>query len=172
MVIIVAAVARNGVIGKDGKLPWHIPEDLAHFKDITLGKVVIMGRKTYESIGTALSNRINVVITRNLDYSAENCIVVHSFKDALELFSNEELFVIGGEEIFKEAILVADKMYITHINEDFEGDVASEFPGSVENIRFTGTSYVSTMHNHEQPCAIDITVTNSYGYLRRMLSLF
>ena len=123
MVIIVAAVARNGVIGKDGKLPWHIPEDLAHFKDITLGKVVIMGRKTYESIGTALSNRINVVITRNLDYSAENCIVVHSFKDALELFSNEELFVIGGEEIFKEAILVADKMYITHINEDFEGDV-------------------------------------------------
>lgn len=129
-VTIVAAIARNGVIGKDGKLPWHFPEDMKHFRSLTTGHVVIMGRKTWDSIGRKpLPNRINVVITSTPKEIATKDIDVLAGSDigsaAIEFFkgTNKEIFIIGGASIYKEALPIADRMVITHINGEYEGDV-------------------------------------------------
>ena len=120
---LLVAASENNVIGKDNKLIWHISHDLKRFKMLTMGHHIIMGRKTHESIGKALPGRINVVITRNKNYKAEGCVVVHSIEEAL-LKSGEdnEVFVIGGEEIFKETLPVADRIYYTRVHEKFDGD--------------------------------------------------
>lgn len=128
MISIIAAVARGGVIGSGNQMPWHISEDLKRFKAITLGHPVVMGRKTFESLGRALPGRTNVVITRNSDYKAEGCTVVGSLEDALALFGPaEEVFVIGGGEIYRQAMEVADRLYLTLVDAHFEGD--THFPG-------------------------------------------
>ena len=126
---IMVAVAANGIIGSDNGLPWHLPEDLRHFKHVTLGKPIVMGRKTFESIGRALPGRTNIVISRNAEFVAEGVTVVVSLNAALELAGEvalqdgaEELVVIGGAEIYGLAVPGADRLYITEVHARVEGD--------------------------------------------------
>ena len=123
IISLIAAVGKNNVIGADNKLPWKLSADLKRFRQITSGKPVIMGRKTFESIGRPLPNRINIIITRDKYYKADSCIVVHSAEEALNAAKeNEEIMVIGGEQIFKEFLPKAGRMYLTIIDKKFEGD--------------------------------------------------
>ena len=121
----IVAVSTNGVIGKDNDLIWRLSSDLKYFKKITTGHHIIMGRKNYESIGRPLPNRTSVIITRNKDYKAEGCIVVHSLEDALDVArkNNEtEACIIGGGEVYKISMPLTDKIYLTEVHENFEGD--------------------------------------------------
>jgi len=120
-VAIIAAVSLNGVIGKEGKIPWKIPSDLKRFKKITMGHPVLMGRKTYRSIGKPLPGRMNIVLTRNRDCSLEGCVVVHSFDEAfVACDKNETLFVIGGGEVYREALKYASEFHFTRVNKVIE----------------------------------------------------
>lgn len=120
---MIVAHADNRIIGKNNDMPWHLPADLAYFKKATLGKPIIMGRKTYESIGRPLPGRKNIVITRDSNYQAQGIDVVHSVADALALVSDvEEAMVIGGGAIYQHCLPEAQRLYITHINADIEGD--------------------------------------------------
>ena len=120
---LIAAVARNGAIGKDNALLWRLPEDLKFFKRTTLGCPVLMGRKTFESIGRALPGRRNVVITRNADWSHEGVDVAHSLDEALALVAQApKVFVIGGGELYIQALPLADELVLTEVDADFEGD--------------------------------------------------
>lgn len=134
---LIAAISENNVIGKDNSLPWHIPEDLKRFKEITSGHPVIMGRKTYESIGRLLPNRVNIIITRDKDYKVEGAVVVHTLDEAIaeasaphpdllpqeEKEEVEEVFILGGGQIFEQAMDIADKLYLTIVHTEIEGDV-------------------------------------------------
>jgi dihydrofolate reductase len=120
---LIVAVAENGVIGKDNRLPWHLPEDLRYFKQVTLGKPVVMGRKTFESIGRPLPGRSNIVVTGDPDWRAEGVLVAHSLEEALTLASGEEVFVIGGARLFAEALPRAQRLYLTEIHRAYQGDV-------------------------------------------------
>ena len=123
LVTLIAAASENNVIGKDNKLIWHLSDDLKHFKELTKGHFVIMGRKTFESMPKALPNRTNVVITRKLDYKAENAIVVNSMEQALKHAENDsQPFIIGGGEIYKLAIEDADRIELTRVHTSIEGD--------------------------------------------------
>ena len=124
---IIVARADNRVIGRDNQLIWKMPNDLKFFKEKTSGHFVIMGRKSYESLGKPLPNRLNIVITRNTSYAVEGALVVHSLQEALKLAENQkqkEVFILGGGEIYKQAFEkeLVDKMYITEIKDSFEGD--------------------------------------------------
>ncbi|WP_283788557.1 type 3 dihydrofolate reductase [Bermanella sp. WJH001] len=126
---LIAAYAQNRVVGIDNKLPWHLPEDLKYFKRCTSGKAIIMGRKTYESIGRPLPNRTNIVITRNPAFKADGVKVVTSLNDAIELAAavNEvngvdEIMVIGGAAIYELTLPMADRLYLTHVHAQVEGD--------------------------------------------------
>ncbi|MCF5899156.1 type 3 dihydrofolate reductase [Aeromonas veronii] len=126
---MIAAMAHDRVIGKDNQMPWHLPADLAHFKRVTLGKPVLMGRKTFESIGRPLPGRRNLVISRNPDYQAEGIEVVGSIEAALALLAGssvEELMVIGGGHLYAEMLPSADCLYLTQIDLAVEGD--TRFP--------------------------------------------
>jgi dihydrofolate reductase len=124
---LVAAVAENGVIGVNGKLPWHLPEDLKHFKQLTSGHAVIMGRKTWESIGRPLPNRNNIVVSRKEGFQAPGASVAASFEDALALCAaTEAVFVIGGGEIYRAAMPYAAGLVLTEIHRAYEGD--ARFP--------------------------------------------
>ena len=123
LITIIAAASENNVIGKDNKLIWHLSEDLKHFKELTKGHHVIMGRKTFESMPKALPNRTNVIITRNRNYTADNAIVVQSLDDALKISKKDsQPFIIGGGEIYKMAMSIADRIELTRVHADFEGD--------------------------------------------------
>lgn len=123
MVSIIVAVAQNGVIGAENKLIWHISEDLKRFKAITSGHPVIMGRKTFESLGRPLPNRTNVVVTRNPHYFAEGVTISDSLGEAIGMFaSDEEVFIIGGAEVYRQAMDIADRFYLTEVYADYEGD--------------------------------------------------
>ncbi|MDN5287033.1 MAG: dihydrofolate reductase [Mucilaginibacter sp.] len=119
---IIVAIAKNHAIGKDNKLLWYLPNDLKHFKDVTSGHTVIMGRKTYESVGRPLPKRRNIVITRQ-DISIEGCEAVPSIDEALERCENEEeVFIVGGAEIYRQAVPLTDRIYLTIIDHEFDGD--------------------------------------------------
>ncbi|GAA4088231.1 dihydrofolate reductase [Mucilaginibacter panaciglaebae] len=121
-VSIVVAIAENHAIGKDNKLLWHLPKDLNHFKETTSGGTVIMGRKTYDSVGKPLPNRRNIVITRQ-QIEIAGCEVVNSLQAALDLCrSQDEVFIVGGAEIYKQAMPLTDRIYLTIVHENFEGD--------------------------------------------------
>jgi dihydrofolate reductase len=127
LISIIAAMDRNRIIGRDNELPWHLPADLRWFKEHTYGKPVVMGRKTYESIGRPLPGRDNIVLTRDQDLQLVGCIVVHSVEQALMIADNsEEIMIIGGAQLFSRFISIADRMYLTLIDAKFEGD--SLFP--------------------------------------------
>ena len=121
MITIIAACDRNRGIGLNNSLPWRIPEDLKRFKELTLNKVVLMGRKTFESIGRPLPKRTNVVITRDKDFKADGVLVYNSLEEALPIFS--DIVVIGGGEIYKRLIEKADIIELTHIHAEYECDV-------------------------------------------------
>lgn len=124
---MIVAVANNGVIGVNNTLPWHIPEDLKRFRALTTGHHIIMGRKTYESLGRLLPNRTTVIVTRNPHYKIEGALVAHSLQAALALCSHDnEPFLIGGAELYKEGIGLANKLYITEVHADFKGDAFFE----------------------------------------------
>lgn len=123
-VSLLVAVARNGVIGNKGKLPWHLPADLKRFKELTMGHHIIMGRKTYESIGRLLPGRTTVIVTRRPDYHVPGAIVAHSLEEAIAACKgDDEIFVVGGAEIFREALPIAGRIYATEIHTEVEGDV-------------------------------------------------
>jgi len=118
------AMAQNGVIGRDNSLPWRLPEDLKRFRAFTLGKPILMGRKTFESIGRPLPGRTNLVLTRDRSWSAPGVIVVHSVEDALaHASSSNELVVIGGAEIYRLVLPFARRIYLTHVHADVPGDI-------------------------------------------------
>ena len=122
---MIVAVAANGVIGRDGELPWHLPEDLKHFKRITLGKPIVMGRKTWESIGRPLPGRHNVIVTRTEGYVAEGASVVNSPEAALALLAGEdEVMIIGGGAIYQAFLKLADRIYLTRVDATVEGDAS------------------------------------------------
>lgn len=124
MISIIVAVAANGVIGDNNSLLWHISEDLRNFKRITSGHPVIMGRKTFESLGRPLPDRTNVVVSRTAT-AIEGCRVAASLDEAIAMFSaDEEAFIIGGAQIYAQALDVADKIYITRVERDYEGDTS------------------------------------------------
>ena len=124
MISIIAAVAQNGVIGDKNALLWHISEDMRFFKRTTSGHPVIMGRKTYESLGRPLPNRTNVVISRT-QREIEGCTVVGSLEEAVALFpKEEEVFIIGGAQIYALALAIADRMYLTRVYHNYEGDTS------------------------------------------------
>ena len=118
---IIVAIANNNVIGNENKLIWHLPADLKFFKNTTTGKHIIMGRKTFESIGKPLPNRTSVIITRNKDFKAEGCIVVGSLEEAIAVSAGNGI-IIGGGEIYKCAMKVADKLFVTKVFATLEGD--------------------------------------------------
>ncbi|MCL1040386.1 type 3 dihydrofolate reductase [Shewanella marisflavi] len=126
-IAMIAAMANNRVIGKDNQMPWHLPEDLRHFKQMTLGKPVVMGRKTFESIGRPLPGRHNIVVSRQADLVIEGVTCVTSFEQAKEVVKGcDELVVIGGGQLYAELLPHADILYLTEINLDVAGD--THFP--------------------------------------------
>jgi len=120
-----AAIAANNALGKDNQLIWYLPADLKRFKKTTLNHAVIMGRKTYESLGKPLPNRTNILITRDKNYKAEGCVVVNSLKKALKIAEevDENPFILGGAEIYKQAMPFTDKLDITFVHHQFDADV-------------------------------------------------
>lgn len=129
MISIIVAIAKNGVIGKQGDIPWYLPDDLKHFATITKGHTVIMGRKTYESIvkrlGKPLPNRTSFVITSQNNFLAPGCVILNSVDEAVKMFSSSdnEVFVIGGSEIYTKFLPISDKLYITEVDANCDGDV-------------------------------------------------
>jgi dihydrofolate reductase len=139
LISLIAAIAENGVIGKDNKLHWHLPEDLQFFKKTTFGHPIIMGRKNFESIGRVLPGRINIVLTRSTNFAeAENLKVAHSLREAFEIAQKtgtDECFIIGGAEIYEEALPFCQKLYITRVHGIFEGNTfMPEFEKSFRKI--------------------------------------
>lgn len=124
IISIIVAVAENNVIGYDNKLIWHLPADLKFFKSITTGHHIIMGRKTYESIGKPLPNRTTVIVTRNAAFKADGCLVVGSLEEAISRIpaAEKEVFIVGGAEIYKQSIGLAQRIYFTKVHHQFEGD--------------------------------------------------
>ena len=158
MLSIIAAVARNGVIGKDNQLLWHLPEDMRHFRETTRGKPVIMGRKTWESLPDAfrpLPGRNNIVASRNPAYQPARAMLASTLNDAiLKAGGAKEVFVIGGAELYRQALPIADRLYLTEIDQDFEGDASfpdieksnweeasREIPHSASGIRYSFVLY-------------------------------
>ena len=126
-VAVIAAMARNRVIGINNTLPWHLPEDLKHFKALTMGHHIIMGRKTYESIGRPLPGRTTVIVTRDPNYRMAGCLVAHSPEQAIALCGDDaEIFFVGGAELYRQVLPLADCLYITEIQAEYSGD--AEFP--------------------------------------------
>ena len=148
---LIAALSENRVIGKDNTLPWHIPEDLKHFKEVTSGHPVIMGRKTFESIGRLLPKRLNIVVSRDPAYKVEGATMANSLDKAIEIATNydaNEVFVIGGGQIFEQSMAFADRLYLTVVHTEIEGDaffpeysdftkVISRKEGQSENYSYT-----------------------------------
>lgn len=120
---VIAALGRNRVIGIENRLPWRLPEDLAHFKALTLNHPILMGRKTFESLGRPLPGRTNIVITRNADYRPDGCLVADSIPAAIALCQDaDEIFFIGGAELYAQAIPLADRLYLTEVDIEAVGD--------------------------------------------------
>ncbi|MEM7228954.1 MAG: dihydrofolate reductase [Planctomycetota bacterium] len=132
IIALIVAASENNVIGRAGDLPWHLPDDLKRFKAATSGHVIIMGRKTFASVGKPLPNRTNIVITRNTTFTADDVLVCHSLDDALNAArehtadDNDEVFIVGGEALYREALPRAQRMYLTRVHAIVEGD--THFP--------------------------------------------
>ena len=142
-ITLVVARAQNGVIGRDGKLPWHIPADLKRFKALTMGSVMVMGRRTFESLPGVLPGRRHIVLTRDRNWEAEGAEVVHDVDEALELAAGERVSVIGGAEIFALFLPIADRIELTEVLDDVTGDTCMPDP------RATGSWRETFSENHE-----------------------
>jgi len=124
IISLIAAMAENRVLGRDNAIPWSLPDDMRRFRRLTMGHTVIMGRKTYESIGHALPGRTNIVVSRQMGYSAPGCVVVHDLASALQHRTpdEDEVFILGGGELFRQALPFADRIYLTTIHRKVRGD--------------------------------------------------
>ena len=163
----VVAMARNGIIGQDNQLPWRLPADLRHFKAVTMGKPIIMGRKTYESIGRPLPGRTNIVLTRAPDYTAEGCLVVHSVEEALAAAGDaEEVMIIGGAELYRQLLPRADRIYLTRVEEDVAGD--TYFP-QLDADRWHERSREAHAPDADNPHAYSFILLESVGEQADML---
>ena len=121
---IIAGMDKNRLIGQGNRLPWRLPADMKHFRQHTLGKPVLMGRKTFESIGKPLPKRTNIILTRDCDYRAEGCIITHSIEEVLDTASgSEEIMIIGGASIYELFFPLANRLYLTYVHDCFQGDV-------------------------------------------------
>ena len=155
---IIAAVSHNGVIGLDNQLPWRLPEDLKRFRALTTGHHIIMGRKTYESLGRLLPDRTTVIVTRNREYRVNGALIAHSLEQAMRLCAKDNTaFLIGGEELYRAALPIADQMFITEVDADFPGDaffppydvkrwreVLRESGVSANGLRYAFVNYAAT----------------------------
>ena len=122
-IVIIAGVSENNVIGASGKLPWHIPEDLKHFRNLTMGHSVVMGRKTFESLGKPLPGRLNIVITNQTDYKPDGVLIANSLEQALKKCKDHKFtFIIGGQSVYEQALPLADRLEITRIHRKVDGD--------------------------------------------------
>lgn len=119
---LIVAMDKNGLIGKDNSLPWSLPADLKYFRETTSGHPVVMGRKTFESIGRPLPNRLNIILTRTPAFQAEGCTVISSVDKVLEQSQSEEVFIIGGKQVYHLFLPFVQRVYLTRIDEEFEGD--------------------------------------------------
>ena len=155
---IIVAQSENRVIGQSGDLPWRLSDDLKHFKKITSGHTIIMGRKTYASIGKPLPNRRNVVITRQTDLEINGCLVVNSLEDAIQMTRDKgetEAFIIGGGEIYKQSLSIANKLYLTLVKTVIDGDTF--FPEIDYNF-WNETSLESFQANDKNEYAFDMVI--------------
>jgi dihydrofolate reductase len=148
---LIAAIGRNGVIGRGLEIPWRLPADQQRFKRLTMGRPLIMGRKTHESIGRPLPGRRNIVVSRRAGYAAPECDVVTSFEDALATAGDGEVFVIGGADLYRSALPIADRLYLTWVDLEPGGDVSFPVydPDEWEEIeRLEGTVDDRNVHSH------------------------
>jgi len=159
MISFIVAMDENRAIGKDNQLPWHLPEDLKFFKRVTMGHPIAMGRKTHESIGRVLPGRENIVITRQPGYKCEDCTVFYSVEEFVKYSreKDDEIFVIGGAEIFKETFPYVDRLYITYIHETFAGDTF--FP-EFDQIQWVLTSAEKGVKNEKNPYDYEFKIFN------------
>jgi len=122
MIALIVALAKNHVIGNNGYIPWKIKGEQKRFKDLTMGNVVIMGRRSFEEIGRPLPNRTTIVVSSTKEYTGENCFTVRSLQEAIELAGNKDVFISGGARLYEEALPIVEKMYITEIDKNVDGD--------------------------------------------------
>lgn len=135
IISLIAAMGKNRVIGKNNQMMWYLPKEFKYFKDTTIGHCIVTGRKNFEATGRALPGRTNIIVTRNHDYKAEGCLVVNSIESAIEYAKNNgetELFICGGGQIYRDSIPFADRIYLTYVDFEVEGDVY--FPEFDESI--------------------------------------
>ena len=146
---LIAAMSRSGVIGKNNQMPWHLPADLKYFKSVTMGKPIVMGRKTFESLGKPLPGRLNIVLSRNTNYTAECCTVIHHVDELTSEIDADEIMIIGGADIFAVFLPLANNMYLTEVGCEVEGDTFfPEFKDSDWKIEL-----ILTQHADEKnPC--------------------
>jgi len=152
MMAFLLAMDRNGLIGKDGALPWHLPADLRYFKKVTMGHSIVMGRKTFESIGKPLPGRENIILTKNTDYHAEGCQIFHHPEEVMSYLSGNPLwFIIGGSGVFKSFYPLVERLYLTRIDAEFEGDTYFDFnPDEWELlVKQSGTVDDQNRYSHE-----------------------
>ena len=160
MIVLIAAAAENNALGKDNQLLWHLPDDFKRFKMITTGHYIIMGRKTFESFPKPLPNRVHVIVTRQSGYKAENCIVVGSFGEALKVCpEKEDVYVIGGGEIYSLALPFADKIELTRVHTSLEAD--AYFPEFDEaDWKLASTEYHPKDDRHQYDFTYETYVRN------------
>lgn len=148
MLSIIAAIGDNRELGKNNALLWHIPEDMKRFKTLTTGHTVIMGRKTYQSIGKSLPNRTNIIITMDKEFTAAGCIIAHSLDEAIQKSQDTEIFIIGGASVYRQAIDKADKLYLTKVKGTFDADTYfpdySRFLNVVSSVQKQDDTYIYT----------------------------
>jgi dihydrofolate reductase len=151
MITLIAAAAENNALGKDNDLLWHLPNDFKRFKEITSGHHIIMGRKTFESFPKPLPNRTHIIITRQKEYLVENCIVVHSLENAIAIApQNEEVFIIGGAQIYEQSIPLADKIDLTRVHTSLDADAFfPEFDTSEWNLVFSEKHFKDEKHQYD-----------------------
>lgn len=160
----IVAMSENRVIGVDNQLPWHLPEDLKYFKRITMGHPIIMGRKTYESIGRPLPGRTNIVVTRQAEWDAEGVVATHSVDEALQVAARqvasdgvEEAFMIGGEELFRQSLHKMDRIYLTQVHAHIDGD--AYFP-EFDRSQWEEVERIDHEPDHRNPYAYSFLVLN------------
>jgi len=155
-VSVIAAMAKNRVIGIENRLPWRLPGDMQRFRALTMGHHVLAGRKTYESIGKPLPGRTMVVITRSADFAAPGCVVVNSVADAIAACrGDKEIFVIGGEQLYRQALDFSDRVYLTEVQAEFEGD--ARFP-ELDPALWRESARESFPADDSNPCSYDFVV--------------
>ena len=121
-IALIVAMTKDRVIGLNNQMPWHLPADLKRFREITMGKPILMGRKTHESIGRVLPGRENIILTRDPDYSVDDCTIVHDIEEAMNRARNQEIMVIGGSAVYEAFLPIANRLYLTLVEGDFKGD--------------------------------------------------